>query len=121
MRENIRQTLKLGVQAPQVASALKTYDRVIGLMADQLDHTPWLAGGEYSLADAALLPYVCRLEHLAMSWMWDHRATVAQWLMRCRARSNYVAIADYLDEHYLALMCESGESARPALQASLLG
>jgi glutathione S-transferase len=121
MRENIRQTLKLGVQAPQVASALKTYDRIIGLMADQLDHTPWLAGNEYSLADVALLPYACRLEHLAMSWMWDHRATVARWLERCRTRSNYSGIADYLDEHYLALMRESGESARPALEAVLGG
>jgi len=119
MRENIRQTLKLGVQAPQAASALKTYDRIIGLMADQLDRTPWLAGEDYSLADAALLPYVCRLEHLAMSWTWDHRASVARWLERCRMRSNYVAIADYLDAHYLALMRESGESARPALEAAL--
>jgi glutathione S-transferase len=119
MRENIRQTLKLGVLAPQVAMALKTYDRTIGLMADQLEHTPWLAGGEYSLADAALLPYACRLEHLAMSWMWGHRATVARWLERCRARPNYGAIADYLDQHYLTLMRESGELARPALEAVL--
>lgn len=119
MRENIRQTLKLGVEAPQVAGALKTYDRVIGIMADQLEHAPWLAGSEYSLADAALLPYVCRLEHLAMSWMWDHRASIARWFERCRERSNYVGIADYLDAHYLALMHESGESARPALEAAL--
>jgi glutathione S-transferase len=119
MRENIRQTLKLGVQAPQVASALKTYDRVIGLMAHQLDQTPWLAGSEYSLADTALLPYACRLEHLGMSWMWDHRAAVARWLERCRARSNYSGIADYLDDRYLALMRESGEAARPAVEAIL--
>jgi glutathione S-transferase len=119
MRENIRQTLKLGVQAPQVAIALKAYDRAIGLMADQLEHAPWLAGNEYSLADVALLPYACRLEHLAMSWMWDHRASIARWLERCRARSNYVAIADYLDEHYLKLMRESGDLARPGLEAVL--
>lgn len=119
MRENIRQTLKLGVQAPQVAVALNAYDRTIGLMADQLERTPWLAGYEYSLADAALLPYVCRLEHLAMSWMWDHRATVARWLERCRQRPNYGAIADYLDQHYLTLMREMGELARPALEAVL--
>jgi glutathione S-transferase len=119
MRENIRQTLKLGVQAPQVAVGLKTYDRVLGLMAQQLEQTPWLSGSEYSLADVALLPYVCRLEHLAMSWLWDDRAAIGRWLERCKARSNYGGIADYFDENYLALMRESGAAARAAVEVIL--
>jgi len=119
MRENIRQTLKLGVQAPQVASGLRTYVRVIRLMAQQLEQTPWLAGSEYSLADVSLLPYVCRLEHLAMSWLWDDHAAVARWLDRCKARSNYGAMADYYDAQNLSLQRESGEAARSDVEAIL--
>jgi glutathione S-transferase len=120
MRENIRQTLKLGVQAPQVASALKHYDRTLSLMAKQLDQTPWLAGEQYSLADAALLPYVCRLEHLAMSWMWQaDRISIAGWMERCKARANFSGISDYLDPHYLELMRSAGEEAQPEVEALL--
>lgn len=120
MRENIRQTLNLGVQAPQVASALQLYERVLGLMAKQLDQTPWLAGDQYSLADTALLPYVLRLDDLAMSWLWQsERASIARWMERCKARANYSGIADYLDPHYQELMRAAGEEVRPAVEAIL--
>lgn len=120
MRENIRQTLKLGVQAPQVAGALKTYDHILTLMARQLEQTAWLAGDQYSLADTALLPYVCRLQDLAMSWIWSgDRAAIAAWLERCKARSNYGGIADYLDQRYLDLMHASGEKVRAAVESML--
>lgn len=120
MRENIRQTIKLGLQAPQVTGALKAYDRVIELMARQLDRSRWLAGDEYSLADTAMLPYVRRLEDLAMSWMWrGERAAIASWLERCKARRNYSGIADYVEQRYLDLMRASGEEARPTVEAIL--
>jgi glutathione S-transferase len=120
VRDNLRQTIQLGVQAPQVAAALKTYDKVIGQISRQLDQTPWLAGGEYSLADVAMLPYVCRLEDLAMSWLWEgKRASIAPWLARCKARPNYKGIADYLDTSYLKLMSESGRDLRQKVHSIL--
>jgi glutathione S-transferase len=120
VRDNLRQTIALGVQAPQVAAALKTYDKVIGQISRQLDQTLWLAGDEYSLADAAMLPYVSRLEQLEMSWLWaGQRASIASWLERSKARPNYSGIADYLDEHYLKLMRETGSELRPTVESIL--
>jgi glutathione S-transferase len=82
-------------------------------MARQLDTTPWLAGAEYSLADVALIPYVVRLDHLALSWMWDGpRASVGRWLARCSARPNFSAVANYVDQKYLDLMGPAGREAR---------
>ena len=120
MRDNLRQTIALGVQAPQVGAALKTYDKAIEHISRTLDQAPWLAGDEYSLADAAMLPYVCRLEDLGMSWMWNgERASTGRWLDRCKARPNYSGIADYLDPKYLTLMRESGSKLRQEIQSIL--
>ena len=118
MRERMRATIELGIHAPQVGPALRLYDKVLGLMSRQLGSSPWLAGGQYSLADVALLPYVCRLEDLGLSWMWaDERAAIASWLERCKARPNYSGIADYLDAHYLELMRSSGSALSADIRA----
>ena len=122
VRENLRATIELGLDAPQVRKALADYRRAIGRMAQQLESTTWLAGSGYSLADAALLPYVCRLEQLGMSWLWSgtHRS-IAGWLERSKARANYSGIRDYLDPKYLELMqrasAECGSRLRELLTA----
>jgi hypothetical protein len=67
-----------------------------------------------------MLPYVCRLEDLNMSWMWDGaRTSIGSWLDRCKARANYSGIADYLDPKYLQLMKASGSELRGKVQAIL--
>lgn len=120
MRNNLRQTIELGIHAPQVASALKTYDKVIGMIASQLDTSPWLVGDRYSLADVAMLPYVCRLEDLQLAWLWaGKRSAITAWLERCKARPNYSGIADYLEPHYLQLMQDSGRESGSSIRAIL--
>jgi glutathione S-transferase len=120
VRESLRQTIQLGVEAPPVAAALKTFDRLLEKISQQLDQTPWLVGHEYTLADVAMLPYVCRLEDLNMSWMWDGpRASIGPWLDRCKARANYSGIADYLDPKYLQLMKASGSELGDTVRAIL--
>lgn len=120
VRDNLRQTIALGIQAPQVAAALKAYDKVLTSISDQLDHSPWLAGDTYTLADIAMLPYVCRLADLNLSWLWaGKRNAIAPWLARCKARANYSGIADYLDANYLQLMQDSGRELRTSIEALL--
>jgi len=120
VRNNLRQTIDLGVKAPQVASGLVAFDKVITLIAAQLDRTSWLAGDEFSLADIAMLPYVCRLDNLMMDWMWEgKRTSISGWLDRCKARPGFSGIADYLDEKYLLLMKESGNALRDEVRAIL--
>jgi glutathione S-transferase len=121
VRENLRQTIALGIEAPQFIGAIKVYGQAIDKMSHQLEQTAWLAGEQYSLADAALLPYVCRLETLAMTWMWDRKhPSITSWLDRCKARANFAGITDYLDKDYVSLMYERGRELRAPLQ-TLLG
>ncbi len=120
VRERLRDAIVRGLDASLVPQALKLYDSVLTKMAGQLDKTPWLVGNEYSLADVALLPYVVRLEHLSLGWLWEgKRASIGRWLERCKSRRNYSAIANYLVPAYLELMEKVGREARPKVEAIL--
>lgn len=119
-RENVRRAVESGLDAPKVPESLRLYDKVLSQMSRQLDATPWLAGEEYSLADVALLPYVCRLEALSFSWLWDgERASIGRWLDLCKRRRNYSGIANYLDPDYLELLDRSGREACARVRALL--
>jgi glutathione S-transferase len=122
-RERMRALLEQGLEAPDVAQAIRDYDRFIGQLAQQLSRTPLLAGAQFSLADAMALPYVVRLEHLGYQWWWTGagaaRAPIVDWLARCKVRPSYRAIADYLDPAYLELMPRTGAAERPRVEAIL--
>jgi glutathione S-transferase len=123
MREVMRVLWEQGLDAPAVPAAVRRYDEFVAKMALQLQRTPWLAGDHFSLADAMALPYLVRLEHLDCAWWWTdpakQRQAVTEWLQRCKARSSYAAIADYLDPHYLELLSRTGMEARSKLEAML--
>jgi glutathione S-transferase len=119
-RERRLERNRLGLDAPGVAEDFRSYDKVIANMARQFDQSPWLAGSEYSLADVAVLPYVVRLEHLALSWLWNgERASVGDWLKRSKARKGFAGIADYADPKYLELMARTGTEATLEIEAIL--
>jgi len=119
-RERQRQMIEQGLDGPWFAPAIKVYDRTLARMTNQLETTPWLAGNEYSLADIGLIPYVLRLEHLQLGWMWEsRRPAVGRWLERCKERSNYSGIANYLDPKYTDLMGRTGRDARGKIEAIL--
>ena len=123
IREELRQMLELGVDAPGVDQAVRYYERFVGRVARQLEATEWLAGDAFSLADAMALPYIVRLEHLTLQWWWQdparQRGALGAWLARCKARASYAAIADYLDGAYLELMARTGAEASERLRAML--
>ena len=47
---------------------------------------PYLAGDSYSLAEAAVIPYILCLELLRLSRLWDDYPGVATWWTRVRER-----------------------------------
>jgi glutathione S-transferase len=119
-RERKRLGIELGIDAPHAADAVRSFDRLLARMAAVLaDGRPWLMGDRYTLADVALTPYVVRLDHLHLAWMWDARPGVAGWLDRIRARPNFPALSDYFEESYLALMAAEGDKVRDKVAAAL--
>ena len=89
-RERQRLSISQGLAAPHVAQALKNYDKYIGEMEEALDTHPYLAGAQYTLADAASTPYIFRAEAIGLDGLWrGRRPKVTEWYQRVRARDSF--------------------------------
>ena len=86
-----------------------------------LKAAPWLAGERFSLAEVGVIPYVNRLDMLALSRLWtEARPNLAHWWDRVRARPSFEpALLAYLPPGIDALMREKGEEAWPKVRAIL--
>lgn len=56
-RERQKRLVKYGLDAPDVADAVRTYRRTILDMEAALAEHPWIVGDSFSLADVSLAPY----------------------------------------------------------------
>ena len=99
-RERQRLSITHGLAAPHVAQAVRNFDKYIGEMESALARQAYLAGEQYSLAEAAATPYVNRAEMLGMDRLWvGSRPRVADWLARVRARPSFdQAITQWLSD-----------------------
>ena len=70
-RAQRRSVLEHGVEAPEFAGAFAVFLDMLDRMEVELAERPWLSGAGFGLADATVLPYVLRLEHLAMDPLLD--------------------------------------------------
>ena len=119
---DLMSVIEHGLDSPEIALRIGTVQQLLADMAARLKNHDWLAGDAFSLADIAMLPYICRLRDLHQSWLWTDGspyAAVGTWLDRCYARPGYAGIADFLDPKYLAVMEQSGRKAVPKLRAML--
>jgi glutathione S-transferase len=91
-------------------------------MEATLTEAPWLAGEEYSLADISYAPYITRLEHLQLQFMWDRRPHIPTWFDRLRERSSYVEAFDrWRNPSYETLMMETGTETRARIKTIIAG
>jgi glutathione S-transferase len=111
-RERQRDVFHKGVESGHFAPAVRRFDKMLRDMQASLEQGQWLAGQDFSLADVAFAPYVTRLDHLQMAWMWDRRPKVADWLDRVRARPSYAHAYDkWLAKPVIDIMREKGKEA----------
>jgi glutathione S-transferase len=90
MRERLVQAVTKALDAPQAAHALRRYDKLLGDVESVLDKSAYLAGDAYSLADAALTPYMLRAQMLGMDGLWvDRRPNLARWFDAVCARPSF--------------------------------
>lgn len=86
-----KEIVKHGFDAPGVAGKVRLYDSYLRKMELELGQNNWLAGDDFSIADVAMIPYVMRLDMLAMSSMWKNGRLprVEMWLKACKARPSF--------------------------------
>ena len=117
-REKSWENITKGVESRFFAEAVKRFDRLLADMETTLSDTPWLAGKEFSLADIGYAPYVTRLDHLQLQFLWDKRPHIPDWYDRVRERRGYTeALAKWFNAKYLPLMKEKGAEVQAKVSA----
>ena len=76
---------------------------------------------EFSLADIGCAPYIARLDHLHLQFLWDTWPHIPAWHERLMERRGYrEALEDWLNPSYLSLMKEKGAEARSRPRLNVL-
>jgi glutathione S-transferase len=89
-RQRCLELLREGYSSPHVLTALRRFAVLLDEMENGLENRgPWLAGSQYSLADADIAPYLNRLSLLGLESHWLRRPAVRDWFDRVRARPSY--------------------------------
>jgi len=104
-----RSVIDDGVAAPAFVDAYVAHDGFFADVDTALHNSDWLAGDGFSLADAALLPYVLRVDHLGLSALFEDRPSLMSWYQRICARPSYeVAVASLLPDAVVSAFRAAG-------------
>ena len=121
-RDLRRSVLEHGVKAPEFADALKTFISMLDSMEAVLADSKWLNGDTPSLADASVMPYVVRLEHMALGRLFEGttRPNVRRWHDDLTALPTFQkAVADWAPEAIVNMFKQNGEDAWPDIEPQL--
>ena len=114
-----RSVLEHGVAAPEFAGAFAIFlDSIDGMERDLGEHA-WFSGERFGLADATLLPYVLRLEHLGMDPLLEAaaRPRLADWLGRVKSLPSYAtAVESWAPAAVVEMMRSNGKEAWPEVE-----
>jgi glutathione S-transferase len=112
--------VELGLDAPDVASAVATYRSTIQKMERNLSDRLWLLGERFTLADACLAPYFQTLYQFAWTDLFADSPAVEKWYERCRSRDSYQqAVSNDFAPDVLAKLQSDGKAAWPKLSQHL--
>lgn len=118
-RATRRSVLEHGVKAPGFEGAFRVFLGTLDRMEAELAAGPWLSGPRFGLVDASLLPYVLRLEHLAMDPLLAPaaRPRLADWLTRVKGLPSYaVAVDAWIVPAAVGMMRAGGEEVWPEVE-----
>ena len=108
-RERRRDVIEKGLDSPHFKIAVNRLLTLYRDMDKTLASHAWLAGDDYSIADAAFTPYIVRLEHLDVMGLLDATPRTADWYRRIKARPSFEpAIVKWENGKYLELMKRQG-------------
>jgi len=119
-RERKRGWIYDGFEAPDVREAVLFFEKLLSDMDDVLSDGDWLVGNNYTMADAALTPYVNRLNLLGFEEMWANRPHLTRWFNQVQTRASFEpALFQYLPESLRNDMSTRGRKAWPEVKKLL--
>ncbi len=106
-----RSVIENGVKAPEFAGALAAMMGLIDEMESSLAPGGWLSEEAFGLADAGVLPYVLRLDHLAMTPVIEARPRLSDWYRRVQALPAYeTGVASWLAAPVVEMLRNNGQA-----------
>ena len=111
-----------GLAAPGAADQVRLYVAYLGKMEQALAGNEWLVGDSFTLADAAMAPYLNRLSALAMDPLWQGGTlpNVARWFDAVRARPSFApAFQRWMPESLASEMHANGQKSWPEIERML--
>lgn len=120
-RERQIRLMKLGLEAPDVADAARTYRKTILDMEAALKENTWIVGDSFSLADVCLAPYFQTVLQFGWTEMYEKDCPrVTEWFARCRDRQSYQqAVADDFPADVMADLRAIGEPGWKIIQSHI--
>jgi glutathione S-transferase len=115
-----RSVIERGVEAPEFAGALAKMIALLDQLEASLASGGWLSGDSFGLADAGVVPYVLRLDHLAMTPLLsnDTRPALADWYRRVRARPSFaIAVSKWAPDFAVEFLRMNGQAVWPQVAA----
>jgi len=115
-----QQLITKGVDSVEFKIAVTRLDAMIQSLSERLQDTPYLAGHQLSIADIAYSPYITRLDHLGMSYLWKERPAIAEWYERLKQTKGYQnGISAYFIQGVIDNLMQSGSVAEQQVHAVL--
>jgi len=115
-----RRTFEGGIESAEFTDGLRRHVAMLREADDCLSRHPWLVGSEFTIADATLLPYVIRLDHLGMSSLVEQSLNVARWYEACWERPSFgSAIVEMMPAPMLQATRKAGEAVWPEVSTIL--
>jgi glutathione S-transferase len=115
-----RSVIEHGLDSEFAMDAVQQHKKLLSWMTESLADGPYLAGATFSNADAAVVPYILRLELLKLSGMWAQSSAIADWWARVRDRPTVKgAIFDRMDEQDWAPFKNLAPDPWPKIQEML--
>lgn len=120
-RERQKRLLKYGLDAPDIADAVKVYQKTIVDMEKTLEDSNWVVGDNFSLADVIIAPYFQTLYQYGWTDMYEKDfPRVTDWYARIRARESYqTGVADDFSDEKMAELRAKGADGWPKIKCHM--
>ena len=84
-----KQVILLGTDSSEFEIAVKRLNAMLIMLEDRLSQSDYLVGNQLTIADIVYSPYITRLDHLNMQYLWADKPGVTAWYEAIQKTEGY--------------------------------
>ena len=114
-RKNRRDLIDMGLDAPVLIEALKQTELLLSKLEQELENSDWLFNNSFGIADAATLPYIIRIEQLALGELISSskRPNISLWYERIKNMDIFNnAVTSFIPEALIGVLTKFGNDQK---------